>query len=95
MTDNDRPAANPSVLLREEFDDWAILFDPDSGVIFSLNPIGVLVWKCLDGKHTIQEILNEMRENCEHVPEEAETHLKDFVSHLVKKGLAAWRSREI
>ena len=27
-----RLVANPAIVLREEFDDWAILFDPDSGV---------------------------------------------------------------
>jgi hypothetical protein len=25
------PIANPLIVLREEFDDWAILFDPDTG----------------------------------------------------------------
>ena len=31
MTHEDKPIANPLIVLREEFDDWAILFDPDSG----------------------------------------------------------------
>jgi hypothetical protein len=28
------------VLLREEFDDWAVLYDPDTGYGFGLNPTG-------------------------------------------------------
>jgi len=50
--DDDKPIANPVVLLREEFDDWAILFNPDATLGFSgfgLNPTGVYVWKLLDG----------------------------------------------
>ena len=33
-----RPIANPSVVLREEFDDWAVLFDSDSGNSLALDP---------------------------------------------------------
>jgi SynChlorMet cassette protein ScmD len=52
MKNNKTPIANPHVVLREEFDDWAILFDPDSGRGFGLSPTGAYVWKLLDGKHT-------------------------------------------
>ena len=33
----EKPIANPLIVLREEFDDWAILFDPDTGDAFGLN----------------------------------------------------------
>ena len=49
MEPHDKPIANPLVVLREEFDDWAILFDPDTGNAFGLNPTGVYLWKLLDG----------------------------------------------
>lgn len=45
---NDKPVANPLIVLHEEFDDWAILFDPDRGNAFGLNPTGIFVWKLLD-----------------------------------------------
>ncbi len=90
MSDNDKPVANPLVILREEFDDWAILFDPDSGEGYGLNPVSVFVWKHLDGKHTVQEITNELRENCEDVPDDAEASVKSFVEELLEKGLAGY-----
>jgi SynChlorMet cassette protein ScmD len=83
-----RPVANPSVVLREEFDDWAILFDPDSDLTLGINPMGVLVWKCLDGKSSVSEILNALNERCDGVPEDAETHVRDFIDDLLKRGLA-------
>ena len=49
MSHNNKPVANPLVVLREEFDDWAVLFDPDTGNAFGLSPVGVFVWKLLDG----------------------------------------------
>ena len=55
MSDDKKPKVNPTVVLREEFDDWAILFDPDTNVTLGINPMGVYIWKCLDGKHTVME----------------------------------------
>lgn len=31
------------LVLREEFDDWAVIFDPDRGNTYALNPIGVIL----------------------------------------------------
>lgn len=90
MENGNKPRANPLVVLREEFDDWAILFDPDTGSAFGLNPVGVFVWKRLDGKHTLEDIIKELRENAERVPEEAETHLKEFINELVERGLVGY-----
>ena len=42
--------ANPVAVLREEFEDAAVLFDPDTGEGYGLNPVGVFIWKLLDGK---------------------------------------------
>lgn len=81
------PAVNPAVVLREEFDDWAILFDPDSNTIFGVNPVGVRVWKCLDGRRTVQDILKEIERGYDDMPDDAETHIRDFIGDLTKKGL--------
>ncbi len=89
----DKPVANPLIVLREEFDDWAILFDPDSGDALGLNPVGVFIWKLLDGSHTMEDILRKLRESCENVPEEIEDHLKDFIQSLVERGLAGHEVR--
>ena len=94
MPDTAKPIANPLVVLREEFDNWAILFDPPTGNAFGLNPVGVFVWKRLDGLHTIKDILNELRKSCEKVPEKVEDHLKEFIQDLVEKGFAEQESPE-
>ena len=81
-----KPIANPLIVLREEFDDWAILFDPDTGDGFGLNPISVFIYKRLDGQHTAQDILRELHTTCEDVPENAEQEIEDFIKELEKKG---------
>ena len=84
------PTANPLIVLREEFDDWAVLFDPDSGDAFGLNPIGVFIWKRLDGNHEISDILEDLQGAHEDVPDEAEGDLQEFIEDLVQRGLAGY-----
>ncbi len=90
MTDNKKPVANPLVVLREEFDDWAILFDPDSGAGYGLNPVSIFVWKCLDGNHTLQDVMTELRENCDNMSEDAEERVKAFIEDLLEQGLVGY-----
>ena len=92
MPDNGKPIANPIIVLREEFDDWAILFDPDAGEGFGLNPVSVFVWKCLDGGHTLQGIMKELHENCEDMPEDAEDRVRDFIQDLIERGYAGYEA---
>ena len=93
VTNKDKPIANPSIVFRDDFDDWAILFDPDTGNSFGLNPVGVLVWKRLDGYHSIEDILVDIRKNCEGVPDEVEDHITELITSLVERGLAGYENQ--
>jgi SynChlorMet cassette protein ScmD len=84
------PIANPLIVLREEFDDWAILFDPDTGNAFGLNPTGVFIWKHLDGKHAVEEIVKRLRDEAEDVPEDAGEHARQFIASLEQQGLVGY-----
>ncbi len=90
MVSQTNPISNPMIVLREEFDDWAILFDPDSGDAFGLDPVGVFIWKKLDGRHTLEDIKKEVCVACRNVPSEAGDHIKEFVEDLTKNGLAGY-----
>ena len=87
---NGKPIANPSMVLREEFDDWSILIDPDTGEAYGLNSLSAFIWRHLDGRHTVQNIHAELRKVCENMPEYAEDSIKDFVQDLVEHGLAGY-----
>jgi SynChlorMet cassette protein ScmD len=91
MTGTDQcPVANPLIVLREEFDDWAVLFDPDTGNAFGLNPTGVFVYKLLDGSHTESQILEALEAEADGVPPEAADHVRQFIAMLVQQGLAGY-----
>ncbi|MGO9569119.1 MAG: SynChlorMet cassette protein ScmD [Desulfomonilaceae bacterium] len=90
MSHQGNPVANRQIVLREEFDDWAILFDPDSGEAFGLNPVGVFIWKRLNGNQTLASILEDLRERWEDVPKEAGRHLEEFIRELANRGFVGY-----
>jgi len=92
MKQNDMPVANPLLVLREEFDDLAVLFDPDTGNGFGLNPVSVFVFNRLDGKHTLKDIYEEICQSFDEVPENAEKAVAEFVEVLLKKGYAGFEN---
>ena len=84
------PIPNPIVVLREEFDDWAVLFNPDTAAAVGINPIGVSVWKLLDGVRMMDEIVAEIGEQYEGVPESAPEELMAFLSDLEEGGFVGY-----
>jgi len=87
MAVKSKPVGNPRVVVREESDDWAVLYDPETGNAFGLDPVGLFIWKLLDGEHTSADILYNLQENCDDVPPDADKHISDFLSSLDSKGL--------
>jgi SynChlorMet cassette protein ScmD len=90
MNPTDRPIANPIVVLREEFDDWAILFNPDTGDAVGINPVGVATWKKMDGKRVLREIVAEIGSTFEDTPETAPEEIAAFVDELAERGFVGY-----
>jgi SynChlorMet cassette protein ScmD len=86
----DKPIANPLVVLREEFDDWAVLFNPDTARALGINPVGVAVWKGMDGKSSLEEIVSEIKDCFEGVPENAFQEVTSFVNTLTEEGFVGF-----
>ncbi|MFC1451955.1 PqqD family peptide modification chaperone [Verrucomicrobiota bacterium] len=90
MTGQDIPVARPEVVLREESDDWAMLFDPDTGDLFGLNPVGVLVWRHMDGSRSIGDIARALSASVDGLPANAEEQIALFIQEIVGHGLARY-----
>jgi len=85
--------ANPNIVLREEFDDWALLFDPDTGNTYALNPVGVIIWKHLTGERSVEEILRLVEEQVEGLTPDASEHIREFMNSVHSLGLAEYVER--
>lgn len=81
---------NPTTVFREEFDNSAILFNPDSGDIFSLNPTGKVIWQALADGGDEAAVLKKLAEACQDpLPDSAADDLKEFIAQLKEKGFVA------
>lgn len=86
----DKPIVNPIVVLREEFDDWAVLFNPENANAVGINPVGVRVWKSMDGRHGLEEIVKDIPTHFADVPETVLEDVTRFVEDLVDRGFVGY-----
>jgi SynChlorMet cassette protein ScmD len=86
MNPTDRPIANPLVVLREEFDDWAVLFNPDTADAVGTNPVGVAVWKLMDGKISVEDIASKIKNSFKDTPDAAFKEIAAFIDRLAENG---------
>jgi len=82
-----RPTTNPLVVLREESDDWALLFHPDSGDTYGLNPTSVAIWKSIDGSRSIGKICQAIQERFVNIPDNVDDLVVEFMASLEARGL--------
>ena len=79
-------STNPNIVLRTELDDWGSLFDPDTGETRGISPTGIFIWERLDGTRTKEQILAEMVEAYEDIPENSSEEYDEFITSLQEKG---------
>jgi hypothetical protein len=78
------------VILREE-EEGAFLFEPESGELSCLNPVGIDVWKLVDGEKNLSAIVDAVTAGYEGV--ERDTVLADvrcFLGDLKDFGYVSW-----
>ena len=90
METDRKPISNPVVVLREEFDDWAVLFNPDTAEAVGINPSGVAAWKMMDGTRSIEQIAAGLSDFFSGVPERAANELCAFVDSLTERGFVGF-----
>lgn len=82
---------NPMAVFRAEFDNSGILFNPENGDIFALNPTGKIIWQAIENGATDEAaVLAKLAEACEgELPEQAAADVRDFLEKLKAKGFLA------
>ena len=81
-----QPVPSPFAVLREEFDDWAVLYNPDNAEAVGLNPVGITIWKAVDGRRTVADILACVQDAYADVPGTAAADLSAFLDDLARRG---------
>ncbi len=78
--------ANPIVVLRKEFDDWAVLFNPDTAEAVGVNPVGVAIWELLNGENSLENIADRISQDFSDVPGSAAQEIQTFIEDLTERG---------
>lgn len=79
--------SNPNVVFRDTTDNWALLFDPSSGQVVSINPVGVAIWALLDGSHSMDEIIRIVSNSFVGESPTLAEDIQSFITGLIEKGL--------
>ena len=79
------PAVDPQAILNEEFDDWALLFQPLTGETVGLDPVGVLTWKMIDGRRSGEEIAAALATRFEDAPPSVREDTLAFLEKLYRR----------
>lgn len=90
MTLQERPVANPVVVLREDFDDWAVLFNPDTADALGINPVGVALWKLMNGQNSLEQMVAVLQTAYAGVPDTAADDVSSFVHNLAERGFVGY-----
>lgn len=77
------------LVIREESDNYAILYDPDNGQSFAINPVCVVICRLLDGNHPVGQIATEIRRIFSDAPETVEEDIRSLLDVLVQRGFAS------
>ena len=80
------PIINPVVVLRKEFDDWAVLFNPDTAEAVGINPIGVAIWELLAQNKDFPAIIETLNQQYSGVPDSVETEIDSFINDMAERG---------
>jgi hypothetical protein len=85
-----KPITNPTAVLQENSDGWGVLVNMDTAASVALNPTGVVVWKLIDGKRGVAEIIAKVTRQFKHVPDTAAADIEALLSTLAEEGLIGY-----
>ena len=68
-------------------DGEAVIVIPQKGVVTVLNETGAGIWQLLDGRNTVEDIINIISSEFNVPREEAEKDTLDFIEELIEKDM--------
>lgn len=81
---------NPLAVFQEEFDHSAVLFRPDTGESFMLNPTAAFLWQRFAEGYDVDQAFAALKEACVgELPENARGEVSDFIAELKERGYLA------
>ncbi len=87
MASLDKRVARDERIAWQIIEDEAVLVDREEGEVLRLNPIGTEIWKTMDGKRTLTEIIDHVYQTFEVDRKRAQKDVIRFVKKLLRREL--------
>jgi hypothetical protein len=87
------PIINKHLTIREIGEDIVILSEEDLE-IHNLEDTAAFLWKCIDGKSTIGDIIRKLYDTYEVTMEQAKADIVKFIEECEKKRLISFRNSD-
>jgi hypothetical protein len=78
---------NPDVVIREEDEDGALIFNPDTDQIRVLNLAAFFIWNLCDGSNDLAGIVSAVRKSFDTVPDDqVDQDIKEYIEGMIASG---------
>ena len=74
-------------VIERTLDGEAVLLDMNTGLYYSMDPVGSRAWELLDGSSTLERIAETLCNEYDAEPERVLSDLKELFSDLLSEGL--------
>lgn len=85
--DLNRYMKNPDVVVREEDEDGALIFNPDTDQIRVLNPTGFFIWNLCDGSNDLNGMILAVKNTFRDVPDDQVSgQVEEYIEDMLNSG---------
>ena len=75
-----------SVELKQEYDDWGILFNTETNQGIVVNLVGMMIWEALGEGNDLAGITSSLEKEFEDAPDSLAEDVQEFLNQLVRAG---------
>ncbi len=84
------PIPNPSAVFKEDRDGWGVLVNLDTASAMALNPTGSAIWKLIDGRHRMEDVIAALRVQFQSVPSSIADDVTALLDILAEEGMIGY-----
>ena len=85
--DLNRYMKNPDVVVREEDEDGALIYNPDTDQIRVLNPTGFFIYQLCDGSNDLNGIILAVKNTFKDVPDDqVSSQVGEYIDDMLNSG---------
>ncbi|RKY57955.1 MAG: SynChlorMet cassette protein ScmD [Candidatus Neomarinimicrobiota bacterium] len=80
ITDYEYPPKKRDSILMKPLDDGAVLYEPETESVHTLNPSAAFIWVYCDGAHSIGDIIELIKKQFTDFEQDPETAVFDIIN---------------